>query len=99
MVEIKLELDKFNNGAFNLYEDGLRQGKMVLSISNGKLTAYHTEVEPENKGKGYAKQLLEAMVAYAREHQLKVVPLCVYVNLQFRSHPELYKDLLEKSKK
>lgn len=96
MTEIKLNLDPQGNGAFILYEDGLRQGEMVLSISGGKLTVYHTEVEPESEGKGYAKQLLEAMAAYARERRLKVMPLCPYVHLQFRRHPRQYADLWEK---
>lgn len=97
MTEIKLNLDPPGNGAFVLYEDGRRQGEMVLSISGGKLTVYHTEVKPGNEGKGYAKQLLEAMAAYVREHHLKVVPLCPFVHLQFRRHPDLYGDLWEQS--
>lgn len=93
MADIKLELDKSNNGAFRLYENGLKLGEMILQISDGKLTVFHTEVSPESEGKGYAKQLLDAMTAYAREHQLKVLPLCPYVHAQFRRHPELYEDI------
>ncbi|HEY0297827.1 MAG TPA: GNAT family N-acetyltransferase [Arachidicoccus sp.] len=97
MAEIKLELDELNNGAFNLYEDGHKLGEMVLSISKGQLTVYHNEVAPEAEGKGFAKQLLGTMVTYAREHQLKVVPLCPYVHAQFKRHPELYEDVWQKA--
>jgi uncharacterized protein len=54
---------------------------------------YHTEVSALAEGKGFAKQLLDAMVAYAREHKLHVEPLCQYVRLQFERKPDEYRDL------
>jgi predicted GNAT family acetyltransferase len=93
MTEIKLELNERKHGAFNLYEDGIRIGEMVVSISGPALTVYHTEVDQAQEGKGFARQLLEKMVAYARENGLKVIPLCPYVHAQFRHHPEAYTDI------
>jgi len=58
----------------------------------------HTEVDPAHEGKGIAHQLLDAMVAYARENKLQVVPLCPFVLAQFRRHPELYADLWHEGK-
>ena len=92
MAEVKLDLDESGHGGFRIYEDGKEVGVMVVSVAGGKLTAYHTEVNVE--GKGYAKELLNAMVDYAKSHQLKVIPLCPFVSAQFRRHPELYKSLL-----
>jgi predicted GNAT family acetyltransferase len=43
-----------------------------------------------------AQQLLNHMVEYAREHKLKVIPLCPYVLAQFKRHPEKYVDLWNK---
>jgi predicted GNAT family acetyltransferase len=43
---------------------------MLVGISPGNLDAYHTEAMIE--GKGFARKLLESMVAYAREHHLKL---------------------------
>jgi uncharacterized protein len=37
------------------------------------------------------------MVDYAREHKLKVIPLCPYVNAQFRRHPDQYQDVWNKT--
>ena len=66
---------------------------MIISISGKELTVYHTEVVPEAEGKGLAKKLLDAMVSYAREHKMKVIPLCPYVHAQFKRHPDEYKDV------
>lgn len=93
MTEVKLELNEKKHGAFNLYEDGNKLGEMVISIANDLLTVYHTEVNPEADGKGYAKLMLDAMTAHARENNLKVVPLCPYVHAQFKKHPDEYTDI------
>jgi len=93
MADIKLDLDAKNHGGFNLYEEGVKIGEMIVSISNSALTAYHTEIDENQAGKGYAKQLLDAMITYARQHNLKVIALCPYVHAQFKRHPEEYNDI------
>jgi predicted GNAT family acetyltransferase len=93
MAEIKFELDKSNRGAFKLYDESGFAGEMAVSLNGNKLTVYHTEVKPEAAGKGYAKQLLEAMVAYVRQSKLMVIPLCPFVHAQFKRHSEMYADV------
>lgn len=90
MVEIKLVLNDKKQGAFHLYEDGKREGEMVIAIDGENLIVYHTEVNPEAEGKGYGKQLFLHLVNYVREHQLKVTPLCPFVHAQFKRHPDEY---------
>jgi len=46
--------------------------------------------------RGFAKLLLDQLVSYARENDLKIIPLCVYVNAQFRRHPAEYEDVWSK---
>jgi predicted GNAT family acetyltransferase len=93
MTEVKPEFRAHGMGAFNLYENGVKQGEMVIRVKDDRLTVYHTEVFPGNEGKGFAKQLLADMVAYAREHHLKVVPLCAFVHARFKRHPDQYADV------
>lgn len=90
MTDIKLELNKKNHGAFNLYEDGAKIGEMVVSIQKDRLTVYHTEVDESVAGKGYAKLLLNAVVSHVKENNQKVIPLCPYVHAQFKKNPEEY---------
>lgn len=96
METIKLELNEKLEGAFNLYIDDKKLGEMVVSITNNLLTVYHTGVEPEAEGKGYAKKLLDKMTVYVRTNNLKVVPLCPYVHAQFKRHPDEYQDIWKK---
>jgi len=74
-------------------EDGKRVAEMVISVLGNNLTVYHTEVSETLKGKGVSTQLLEAMVKYVRNNNLKVIPLCPYVSVQFKRHPEQYTDI------
>ncbi|GAB3007738.1 hypothetical protein GCM10027051_04730 [Niabella terrae] len=96
-MEIKLELDEKGSGAFNLYESGEKLGELVVDIKEGLITAHHTEVQPAAEGRGYGRQLLEAMARHARGQNLKIKPLCPYVLLQFKRHPEQYADLWQRS--
>ncbi|KMQ64521.1 acetyltransferase [Chryseobacterium angstadtii] len=80
-------------GEIQLFSDDQKAGKMDISVIGKKLTVYHTEVNPEHEGKGFAKILLERLVSYARENDLKIIPLCPYVHLQFKRHPDEYNDV------
>lgn len=92
--DVKLKLNDKGRGAFSISnEKGLQIGEMEIAVSSTDLVAYHTEVTPEEEGKGYAKKLFNAMIAYAREHNLQVVPLCRYVHAVFEKNPELYADV------
>jgi uncharacterized protein len=93
MKEIELKLESNGKGAFMIEEAGKRIAEMVIGISGNNLTVYHTEVSDQLKGQGIASKLLSTMVDYAREHNLKVIALCPYVNAQFKRHADLYKDI------
>ncbi|MCA6067822.1 N-acetyltransferase [Chryseobacterium sp. RG1] len=80
-------------GEIQLFSDDNKAGKMDISVIGNKLTVYHTEVNPEYEGRGFAKILLEKLVSYARENDLMIVPLCPYVHAQFKRHPEEYNDV------
>ena len=98
MGDVELKLNGQQQGAFRIMEDDEQIGEMAIDINEGILTAYHTEVVEKAEGKGYAKKLLSAMSEYARKNSLKVVPLCPYVHLQFRRHPDEYADIWQKEK-
>ena len=93
MEEIELKLNDKGHGGFYIHDETEQLGEMVISIADKKLTVFHTEVSPKAEGKGLAKKLLNTMVEYARENGLKVIPLCPYVHVQFRRHPEEFSDI------
>lgn len=98
MDEVVLRLNQKNHGAFYLMQNGEQVGEMVIGVSDSNLTVFHTEIMPQAEGHGLAMKLLDAMAAYAREHQLMVIPLCAYVHAQFKKHPETYADIWQKQK-
>jgi predicted GNAT family acetyltransferase len=93
MVEIKFESLENEPAAFNLYKEGRKIGEMIVEIRGTDMTVFHTEVDEDQEGNGYAGKLLESMTGYVREHQLKVIPMCSYVHVQFDRHPDQYKDI------
>ena len=93
MYDVQLRLNENGEGRFYIVEGDSQLGEMVISISGNNLTVYHTEVDPSAEGKGLAKKMLDEMVSYARANNLKVIPLCPYVNMQFKRHPDQYSDL------
>ncbi|MCX2484983.1 GNAT family N-acetyltransferase [Pedobacter sp. MR2016-24] len=93
MPEVRLTTGADAPKSFDIYDEKGKQGEMIFDIAGNDMTIYHTEVEPESEGKGYAKLLLNNMVGYAREHQLKVIPMCAYVYAQFKRHEEEYDDV------
>ncbi len=48
----------------------------------------HTEVPPALEGRGIAAALVRFALAHAREHGLKVNPLCSYVRVYMQRHAE-----------
>jgi predicted GNAT family acetyltransferase len=79
MPEVMIQFHEPQKGAFILLENKEKQGEMEFAISPGnidgtnrmpRLIIHHTEVNPENEGKGYAKLMFQKMIAYARENNL-----------------------------
>jgi len=83
-------------GEVQLFTDDVKAGKMSVAVTDEKLTVFHTEVFPQFEGHGFAKLLLDRLLSYAKEKDLKIIPLCPYVNLQFRRHPEEFADVWSK---
>ncbi len=89
-------LNNQNIGEVQLFSDDKKAGFMEIQVTDNLLTVFHTEVEPAYEGKGFGKLLLNQLVVYARKNNLSIKPLCPYVHLQFRRHPEEYKDVWAK---
>lgn len=85
-----------NKGEVQVFSDDSKAGFMDIEINDRLLTVFHTEVYPAYEGKGFARLLLTELVNYARQNNLQIIPLCPYVLMQFRRHPEAYKDVWAK---
>lgn len=54
----------------------------------------HTEVDDSLAGQGIGKQLVNSVVAWAREEQIKILPLCVFAKGLMEKNREEYADVL-----
>ena len=68
-------------------------GSPNTSSHNGALVLPHTVVPPAFEGKGVASALATAALGYAREHGLKVKPICPFMAGYIKKHPE-WQDLV-----
>jgi predicted GNAT family acetyltransferase len=86
-MEIKNRNDG-KKGAFYMEDAGKEIGLMHYIFSGpGKMIIDHTEVNKEYQGKGLGLQLVKAGVAYARENNLKILPLCPFAKKIFDITP------------
>lgn len=90
---IELELNG-SKGYFYVSVDGKQEGKMTFVFAgNEKIIIDHTEVNPGNNGKGYGKKMVAKAVEYAREKNIKIIPLCPFAKKVFDKTPE-FRDVL-----
>lgn len=77
-------------GAFYVEIEGERLAEMTYTAAGAtKFIIDHTEVSDKLRGKGVGLQLVKASVAYAREHNLKIMPLCPFAKSVFDKKEEL----------
>ncbi len=76
---------------------GKSEGDAIARITyaydgNGEIIANHTFVSPELRGQQIAKKLLDRLVVFARDNNLKIRPTCSYVVKAFERYEE-YQDV------
>ena len=73
-------------GTFDLDRDGKRIGFLSYSFSgDDTIMIDYVEVDPTLRGHGLGRRLVDAAVAWAREHAHQVVPLCSYARAVMRA--------------
>ncbi|WP_153977412.1 GNAT family N-acetyltransferase [Paenibacillus xylanilyticus] len=82
------------NKRFIIQDKGDIAAVMTYVISSPELYIIdHTLVENAYRGQGLGDKLLKAMVEYARENGIKILPLCPFAKGRFDHIPE-YADVL-----
>jgi len=82
-----MEINQINDirkGYFEAIEDGKEAGKMTYTwAGDSKFIIDHTEVNEGFNGKGVGKKLVMKAVEYARNSNLKIIPLCPFAKSVF----------------
>lgn len=92
VIDHKTEAGK---GKFFVELDGHMLAEMVYTKpSPDKMIIEHTEVDESLKGKNVGLQLVRKAVEFARETNMKIIPLCPFANAVFRKTAD-FADVLE----
>jgi hypothetical protein len=95
MEEVKLKMDEGAHGAFYIEDNNAQKAEMIVQVSGNHMIILHTEVAPEDEGKGLAKKLFDAMADHARQNNLKVKAMCSFAQAQFKRNPNEYYDITD----
>ncbi|WP_029269536.1 GNAT family N-acetyltransferase [Flavobacterium sp. KJJ] len=88
-MEVK-QINDIKRGYFEAIEEGKEAGKMTYTwAGDSKFIIDHTEVSDEFGGKGIGKKLLMATVDYARNNNLKIIPLCPFAKSVFDKNEDI----------
>ena len=71
--------DDTKHGTFEIFDADVKAGEMAYTwAGDSMLIIDHTDVKDQFRGQGIGRQLLDALVAFAREREIKVIPLCSF---------------------
>lgn len=91
--DLQLEVND-KNGFFHIDIDGKTEAKMTFVFAGpNKIIIDHTEVNEAFNGKGFGKKMVAKAVEFAREKNIKIVPLCPFAKKVFDKNPE-FNDVL-----
>lgn len=80
-------------GEFVVEQAGEQVAELTYTHGDhGMVTADHTWVDDSLRGRGVAAELVAALVAWARDQGVHIVPACSYVARAFDANP-LYAEL------
>jgi predicted GNAT family acetyltransferase len=73
---------------FELVTDGKLSIVAYQKVDDETLALTHTEVDPSLEGHGVGSKLVEGVLQYAEQNDLKIVPLCPFVGVFLKRHPD-----------
>lgn len=89
MVRIERE-ENGRKGRFAIYENDEFAGEMTyLWTGPSKFIIDHTLVEQKFAGQKYGHMMLTKAVEFAREKDVKILPLCPFAKAQFDKNPDI----------
>ena len=93
MNEVQVKIND-KKGSFFIEIEGKQEAEMTFVFAGeDKIIIDHTGVNPGNEGKGLGKQMVAQAVTYARENNIKIIPLCPFAKKVFYKTPE-FRDVL-----
>lgn len=89
MLEIKHK-DDGKKGEFYMGDNAHHLAEMVYSwAGESTFIIEHTDVDDTLRGQGIGNKLLDHVVAFAREKNVKIIPLCPFAKSVFDKDPSI----------
>ena len=88
-----LQREDAKEGAFYIEENGESVAELTYTLEKGKMVIQHTEVDESLRGKNVGYDLVERAVEFARESNLKIVPVCRFAKKVLEKHAS-FQDVL-----
>lgn len=85
--------DDAEHDRYEVLQDGMLAGFAQYRKRGGLIAFVHTEIDPEQGGKGLGTALIEGALDDARAQGLDVLPFCPFVRAYIEKHPD-YLDLV-----
>jgi uncharacterized protein len=82
-----------HRGAFFVEEEGRRLAQLSYTVAGTKVILDHTEVDDALRGTGTGRKLVAAAVDWAREENVRLLPLCPFAKSVFDKTPD-FSDVL-----
>lgn len=97
-MSLKIEQqDDGKHGVLLAKEADTQAGEMTYTWAGDTLFIIdHTDVSDDYRGQGVGRQLLDKAVSFAREKQVKILPLCPYAKSVFDKDSSIH-DVLHHS--
>jgi len=84
-----------HRGAFFVEEEGKRVASLTYTVAGSRVILDHTDIDDALRGTGTGRKLVAAAVDWAREEEVKLMPLCPFARSVFDKTPE-FGDVLAK---
>lgn len=77
-----------HRGAFFVEEEGKRVASLTYTVAGSRVILDHTDIDDALRGTGTGRKLVAAAVDWAREEEVKLMPLCPFARSVFDKTPE-----------
>ena len=77
-----------HRGAFFIEEEGTRLASLTYTVAGSRVILDHTDVDDALRGTGAGRKLVAAAVDWAREEEVRLMPLCPFARSVFDKTPE-----------
>lgn len=82
-MDIK-QYDDAKHGTFKIFDGEIQAGEITYTWAGDRMLIIdHTDVNDQFRGQGIGRQLLNALVVFVRERNVRVIPLCPFAKSVF----------------